>query len=364
MTLRNSRPDWGHSFVCPMKSTTKYRQTGEDFYSKVVRITGALKDDSGHIEEFKTSCATCASANWTGAERYGSRTEDHDVQLLRERHFRFDGQHHARATEAAETMRRGGGIGYDFSRIRPRGDLIKSLESQHGCSSWASTTPSVRQSHPAVTDVAHDGCLRIDHPDIEQFITAKANSDKLTGFNLHRRHRRVHGASQGQSHSHSATKAVSTKRSTLSPVGHGDGAHGTGLNPASCSSTINEMNNLHYCETIETRTHAGATFASFGACLLGNFNLVKYVDHVGQTFDWDQFRKDIRVTSGDGQRHRPRSTAKSRSRKRSKAAHGPRHHWTGKCRRDDGPPLCQRPVHAVHGDGTAEPAGHCLRREC
>ena len=43
---------------------------------------------------------------------------------------------------------------------------------------------SVRQLYLQVTDGAQMGVLRIDHPDIEQFITAKHNSDKLTGFNI------------------------------------------------------------------------------------------------------------------------------------------------------------------------------------
>ena len=54
MTLRNSRPDWGPQLrLSDEIDETKYRQTGEDFYSKVVRIADALKDDSGHFEEFK-----------------------------------------------------------------------------------------------------------------------------------------------------------------------------------------------------------------------------------------------------------------------------------------------------------------------
>jgi ribonucleoside-diphosphate reductase alpha chain len=92
-----------------------------------------------------------------------------------------------RATEAAETMRRGGGIGYDFSRLRPRGDRIKSLDSK------ASGAVSFMQIFDAVCQTiassghrrgAQMGVIRIDHPDIEQFITTKNDGTSLSGFNI------------------------------------------------------------------------------------------------------------------------------------------------------------------------------------
>lgn len=91
------------------------------------------------------------------------------------------------ATDAAETMRRGGGIGYDFSRLRPRGDRIKSLESlASGAVSFMGIFDSVCQT---IASSGHRrgaqmGVLRIDHPDIEQFITSKHDSTSLTGFNI------------------------------------------------------------------------------------------------------------------------------------------------------------------------------------
>ena len=84
-------------------------------------------------------------------------------------------------------MRRGGGIGYDFSRLRPRGNRIKSLDSR------ASGAVSFMQIYDAVCQTiassghrrgAQMGVLRIDHPDIEQFITAKNDGTSLTGFNI------------------------------------------------------------------------------------------------------------------------------------------------------------------------------------
>ena len=90
-------------------------------------------------------------------------------------------------TEAAETMRRGGGVGYDFSRIRPRGAWVGSTQSQRvgaGAATCACSTARARRwNRPAARRGAQMGVLRCDHPDIEEFIHAKDDGD-LRNFNI------------------------------------------------------------------------------------------------------------------------------------------------------------------------------------
>ena len=159
----------------------KYRQVGEDFYSKVVRIADALKDTPEHFEDFKDAMrhmrflpagrvqnAMGAARQTTAYNCFVSGIIEDSMDVIMKR-----------AAEAAETMRRGGGIGYDFSRLRPRGELIKSLDSKaSGAVSFMGIFDAVCQT---IASSGHRrgaqmGVLRVDHPDIEQFITAKHDS--------------------------------------------------------------------------------------------------------------------------------------------------------------------------------------------
>lgn len=141
------------------------------------------------------------------------------------------------------------------------------------------------------------GVLRIDHPDIEQFISAKHNSDKLTGFNVS-----VGVTDKFMQHLDSGEpfplvfegkvyKEVDPKalwdmimRSTWDWAEPG----------VLFIDTINNKNNLWYVEKIASTNPCGEQpLPPNGACLLGSFNLVKYVDE--NQFDFDKFNQDIAV---------------------------------------------------------------------
>ena len=279
----------------------KYRQDGETFNDKVQRISEALSDTEEHRMEFldilgeqrflpagRVQSAIGSKRITTAYNCFVSGDIEDSMSNIMEK-----------ASEAAETMRRGGGIGYDFSRIRPRGDLIKSLDSKSsGPVSFMGIFDAVCQT---IASSGHRrgaqmGVLRVDHPDIREFIRAKRNSSSLTGFNV----------SVGVTDEF--MEAIKREDDSFDLVFEGktyDTISSRELWDEIMESTwdwaepgilfldrINEQNNLWYCEEITSTNPCGEQpLPAYGACLLGSFNLTKYI--VDGSFSYSMFKQDI-----------------------------------------------------------------------
>ena len=187
--------------------------------------------------------------------------------------------------EAALTMQRGGGIGHDFSTLRPSGALVRSVAA--GASGpvsfmdvWDSmcrTIMSAGQRRGAMM-----GTLRCDHPDIEAFIDAKADQGRLRNFNLSvlvtDAFVEAVRAARDWALSFEGTVARTVKarglwdrimRATYEYAEPG----------VIFIDRINARNNLAYCETIQATNPCGEQpLPPYGACLLGSINLARLVD--------------------------------------------------------------------------------------
>lgn len=279
---------------------TKYRNVGETFEDCVNRLSSTLSDDDQHRRALsdiflnmrfmpagRVQAAIGAPKRVTPWNCFVSGTISDDFNDIMEK-----------AKEAGHTMRLGGGIGYDFSPLRPRGALIKSLGSQSsGPVSFMDIFNSVcgTISSAGHRRGAQMGVLRVDHPDIEEFIHAKRNENKLTAFNISvgvtdpfmdavkkdgdfnlKFHNKVYKTVRARA------LWDSIMRSTWDWAEPG----------VLFIDRINKENNLWYCETIAATNPCGEQpLPPYGACLLGSFNLVKYV--IGDGFDTTLFVKDI-----------------------------------------------------------------------
>jgi ribonucleoside-diphosphate reductase alpha chain len=257
----NNQIDQVISAVC----NPKYLEGNELHRDAMARIIGELKDDDDHFAETlpilrnqfflpagRIQAAAGAARQTTAFNCYVSDTiEDSRMGIFK------------RLQEAAETMGLGGGDGFDFSTIRPRGAIIKSSgSSASGPISYMKVWDTMCATIASAGNRrgAMMGVLRVDHPDIEEFIDAKREAGTLTNFNISvavtdkfmdavRDNNSFDLVFDGVVFKTIKARALWDKimRSTWAHAEPG----------VLFIDTINKKNNLHYCEVIASTNPCG-----------------------------------------------------------------------------------------------------------
>jgi ribonucleoside-diphosphate reductase alpha chain len=193
----------------------------------------------------------------------------------------FDG-----VKDAALTMQQGGGIGHDFSTLRPKGAPVASIGADASgpvsfMEVWDAMCRTIMSA--GARRGAMMATLRCDHPDIEAFIDAKADPAKLRNFNLSvlvtddfleavRGDRAWDLKFGGKVYRTLPARALWERimRATYDFAEPG----------VVFIDRVNARNNLNYCEEIHATNPCGEQpLPPFGACLLGSINLARLIEN-------------------------------------------------------------------------------------
>ncbi|MBI1985776.1 MAG: ribonucleoside-diphosphate reductase, adenosylcobalamin-dependent [Rhodospirillales bacterium] len=187
--------------------------------------------------------------------------------------------------EAALTMQQGGGIGYDFSTLRPKGAQVKGVGADaSGPLSFMDVWDAMCRTIMSAGSRrgAMMGVLRCDHPDIEAFIEAKREPGRLRMFNLSvlvtdAFMQAVKEDAAWELKFNGVTYKSLPARQLWEEIMRATYAY---AEPGVVFiDRINARNNLYYCETIHATNPCGEQpLPPYGACLLGSLNLAKLIE--------------------------------------------------------------------------------------
>ena len=197
----------------------------------------------------------------------------------------------------------GGGTGFDFSRLRPKGSMVKSTKGV------ASGPISFMKVYDASTQYikqggkrrgANMGILRVDHPDIHDFIHCKDDGTSITNFNisvaLTEKFMQAVERNEDYELLDPRTKAVVRKENAKALYDElVASAWKTGDPGIVFIDRINRDNPVPHIYTIEATNPCGEQpLGPYDSCNLGSINLAKYLTSNGEV-QWDKLRETVRT---------------------------------------------------------------------
>ena len=188
--------------------------------------------------------------------------------------------------EAALTMQQGGGIGYDFSSLRPKGAPVRGVGADASgplsfMDVWDAMCRTIMSA--GARRGAMMATMRCDHPDIEDFVAAKRQAGRLRNFNLSVLATDPFMAAVAADAPWPLMFGGRTFK-VISAKGLFDSITRATYDYAEPGvifiDRINARNNLYYCEQIRSTNPCGEQpLPPYGACLLGSINLARLVTH-------------------------------------------------------------------------------------